>query len=180
MASPTTALLLLNSHRLYHSQLTSLILPWRLVCVLKVHPNSIQILPLHFTEPSSPPQEYVATNISSRIVQFSWYPPAITEQNGVITNYTLACSPKVDGVNSITKIYEDAGSYTLGGFRPATEYNCSVFASNAAGNSPKASIITIITQDESKQIHSHLVRITVYFHCWITCRYILPSPANWT
>lgn len=112
-----------------------------------------------FTEPNSPPQEYVATNISSRTIQFSWHSPAVTEWNGVITNYTLACDSKVDGVDSITMTYEDAGSHTLGGFRPATKYNCSVFASNTAGNSPKATIITITTKDESKQItHSLIVR----------------------
>ena len=78
---------------------------------------------------------------------------------------------------SVTKIYVHAGSHILGDFRPATEYNCTVFASNTAGHSPNATFITISTQDESKQTHSLLIRITVTvcFHYWIMCRHILPS-----
>ena len=104
-----------------------------------------------FSEPSGPPQEYAATNILSRTAQFSWHPPAVTEQNGMITSYTLACNPKQDGVASVTEIYVNAGSHILGGFRPATEYNCTVFASNSISHSPEATTVTISAQDESKQ-----------------------------
>ena len=47
--------------------------------------------------------------------------------------------------------YNDAGSHTLGGLRPATEYSCSVSASNSAGRGPSVSV-NVTTLDESKPI----------------------------
>ena len=51
--------------------------------------------------------------------------------------------------------YNEAGSYTLGRFQPATEYNCSVFGSNSAGHGPSVSII-VTTLDECKPYQSRV------------------------
>ena len=55
----------------------------------------------------------------------------------------------VAGVDTVTMTYAEAGNYSLGGFRPSTEYNCSVFASNIAGDGPPTSI-GVITMNESE------------------------------
>ena len=55
----------------------------------------------------------------------------------------------VEGVDTLIMTYTEAGRYTLGGFRPATAYNCSVFATNVIGNSA-LSIVNVTTVDESE------------------------------
>ena len=86
---------------------------------------------------------------TSRKVQFSWDP--LSTESEFITNYTLNCTTKVQGGNPVIMTYNEAGSYTLGGFQPATEYNCSVSASNSAGHGPSVSI-TVTTLDECKPV----------------------------
>ena len=72
----------------------------------------------------------------------SWSPPAPTLRNGVITGYFLSCVPEVGGGYSISMQYTAAGTFTLGGFTPATSYNCSISANNSQGNGPVSSMIS--------------------------------------
>ena len=78
---------------------------------------------------------------------FSWSPPAPTERNGVITGYSLSCVPEAGGGSSISMQYTAAGTFTLGGFIPATSYNCSVSASNSQGRGP-AIYMLVTTLDD--------------------------------
>ena len=77
-------------------------------------------------------------------VQFSWSPPPAPS---FVSNYTLTCVSQVEEVSTVTSIFIEAGSYTVKGFRPATEYTCSVFASNSLGDSLSAGR-TLTTMDE--------------------------------
>ena len=61
----------------------------------------------------------------------------------------MTCVPLLEGVDPLIMTYTEAGSYTIGGFRPATMYNCSVFATNCIGNSAP-SVINITTLDQSE------------------------------
>lgn len=102
-----------------------------------------------FTSPSANPEDFVAVP-ASMTVQLSWSPPY--QLNGsvtVVSNYTLICTSKIIQVDSVRETYVETGSYTLGGFRPSTEYSCSVFASNTVGRGPSAST-NVTTMDESK------------------------------
>lgn len=85
---------------------------------------------------------------TSRRVRFSWAPPPT--ESDFIANYTLTCTTKVPGVVPVTTTYDKVGSHTLGGFRLATEYSCSVFASNSVGHGPSSVSINVTTSDESK------------------------------
>ena len=69
----------------------------------------------------------------------------------------------MEGIDDVMKTFAEAGSYTLGGFRPATVYNCSVFGSNSAGDSP-FSTVSVKTQDERKLIdgQQYCHRILIY------------------
>ena len=98
--------------------------------------------------PTEAPKNFAAIPTSSKQVQFSWTSPSEYDTN-TIDNYTLKCAAEVLGDNPVVMTYVEAGSYTLGGLRPATQYNCSVFASNSIGNGPSASI-NVTTLDESK------------------------------
>lgn len=110
--------------------------------------NDNILITVVFTSPSTNPEEFIAVP-ASMTVQFSWSPPngAIT----VVSNYTLTCVSRIIQVDSVRAIYVEAGSYTLGGFRPSTEYSCSVFASNTVGRGPSANT-NVTTMDESKQL----------------------------
>ena len=74
---------------------------------------------------------------------FSWSTPAPTLRNGVITTYSLSCVPEAaaHGRDTITMQYTAAGTFTLGGFTPATSYNCSISARNGQGSGPTTYLI---------------------------------------
>jgi len=79
---------------------------------------------------------------------FTWAPPNAAQRNGVITGYSLSCTPLTAG-GDITMQYTQDGTFTLGGFTPFTTYNCSIFASNSQGDGPVASM-TITTEEDCK------------------------------
>ena len=85
---------------------------------------------------------------------FSWS-PAPTQHNGVITGYFLSCVP-ASGGNTISMRYTAAGTFTLGGFTPATSYNCSISASNSQGNGP-VTYMLVTTPDDSEHYGARLV-----------------------
>ena len=43
--------------------------------------------------------------------------------------------------------YTAAGTFTLGGFTPATSYNCSISASNSQGRGPAAYVVVTTLDD---------------------------------
>ena len=113
-------------------------------CVLENIPVS-----LHHAAPSGPPLGFTVTQRTARNMTFSWSPPAPTLRNGVITGYSLSCVSEAGGGrrNTISKQYTAAGTFRLGGFTPATSYNCSVSARNIWGNGP-VSYSVVATQDD--------------------------------
>ena len=64
-------------------------------------------------------------------------------------SYNLTCRPNVFGVTSVVMTYSEAGSHTLGGFRPATKYNCSIFAFSGNRSGPLTSD-TVTTPGDSR------------------------------
>ena len=78
---------------------------------------------------------------------FSWSPPAPTLCNGVITGYFLTCVPVASGGSTISMQYTAAGTFTLGGFTPATSYNCSISAINILGSGPVAYVVVTTLDD---------------------------------
>ena len=101
--------------------------------------------------PDRAPENFAAIATSTK-VQFSWSLPSniVAEPSNMLLGYTLTCKPiNVTGVTSMLMTYNEARSHTLGGFRPSTEYNCSLFAYNGVGSGPSASI-SVTTLDECK------------------------------
>ena len=81
----------------------------------------------------------------ARSISLSWAPPNLMDRNGDITSYTVTC--RSSGVATITMTYSAAGTYTLGGFKPATRYTCDIVAANSAGMGPAKSS-TVTTSEE--------------------------------
>ena len=73
--------------------------------------------------------------VGQRQVVFSWSPPPLTQRNGLITSYTLSCSPSP---SSLPHSPSQSGLLTVAGFSPDTSYSCSVVANNGLGSGPPA------------------------------------------
>ena len=82
-------------------------------------------------------------------VWFFWSPPSHLNFTTIIASYTLTCVSVSAGVDTVRTMHAEAGNHTVEGFRPATQYTCSVFASNSAGDGPTASI-RLTTMDQSE------------------------------
>lgn len=92
----------------------------------------------------SPPVNFSAQATGPYTVLFSWDPPKAEDGSGVITQYTIACTPLQA---NLPKSFTAAGSYTVDGFIPATEYNCSITATNSAGSSTPAMYSVTLPED---------------------------------
>ena len=68
-----------------------------------------------------------------RQVKFSWSSLPVIQRNGVITSYTLSCSPSP---SSLPQPPSQSGTLTVAGFSPYTSYTCSLVASNSYGSGP--------------------------------------------
>ena len=101
--------------------------------------------------PSAAPERF-EVDIGERQVVFSWSPPPVAQRNGVITRYTLSCSPSP---SSLPQSPSQSGPLTVTGFSPDTAYLCSVVATNNKGSGPPASV-TFTTQSDCETVHNHL------------------------
>ena len=92
---------------------------------------------------------------SSRSITVSWSPPNLMDRNGVITSYTVTC--RSSGVATVTMTYSAAGTYTLGGFKPATRYTCDIVAANSAGMGPRESSAVTTSEDGGLCVDVHFL-----------------------
>ena len=106
--------------------------------------------------PSGSPVEFTAV-AGEREVVFSWSPPPVTERNGVITSYTLSCSPSP----SFLPQFPSSGPLTVTGFSPHTSYSCSLVASNTQGSGPHE-LISFITLEDCEALNDQLFPPTHY------------------
>ncbi|CAI8023704.1 Down syndrome cell adhesion molecule-like protein 1 homolog [Geodia barretti] len=95
--------------------------------------------------PSGSPEMFGAV-AGEREVEFSWSPPPPTQQNGVITSYTLSCSPSPSSLPQ-SPSSQSSGSLSVTGFSPNTLYSCSLTANNSQGSGPPATAIFTTQQD---------------------------------
>ena len=124
-----------------------------------------------FTAPTGSPEGFEA-RAGEREIVFSWSLPPVVERNGVITNYTLTCSPSP---SSLPQSPTQSGTLTVTGFSPNTLYSCSVAADNSRGSGPPA--ITSFTTLEDCEHHSLVVQpdSILYSH---KCRFLLPATSR--
>ena len=74
-------------------------------------------------------------------MDFFWEPPPPDQQNGIITQYNIDCTPSERGQSvSFTfmanNVMSETLNATLGMFTPATQYSCNITASTSAGPGP--------------------------------------------
>ena len=97
-----------------------------------------------FIEPSGPPQN-ITFIVASHSATFFWSPPIVSQQNGVITRYSIACISKFGIVDRNTS----STSLNVTGLRPFTNYTCLVDAATVVGVGPPA-VVQIMTDMYSK------------------------------
>ena len=97
----------------------------------------------YLSVPSGAPEMFEAV-AGQRQVNFSWSPPPVTQHNGLVTSYTLSCSPSP---SSLPQSPSQSGPLTVAGFSPDTSYSCSVVASNSQGSGPSALTTFTTMQD---------------------------------
>ena len=95
------------------------------------------------TVPAGVPEMFVAA-AGERQVTFSWSPPPVALRTGVITSYTLSCSPSP---SSLPQSPSQPDPLTVASFSPDTSYSCSVVASNSQGSGPPANTSFTTQQD---------------------------------
>ena len=93
-----------------------------------------------------------------RQVNFSWSPPPVTQRNGVITSYTLSCSPSP---SSLPQSPSQSGTLTVAGFSPDTSYTCSLVASNSYGSGPAANTSFTTLEDCKIILRVAMLRINI-------------------
>ena len=101
------------------------------------------IIVLLFSVPEGAPEMFLAV-AGQRQANFSWSPPPVALRNGVITSYTLSCSPSP---SFLPQSPSQSGPLTVAGFSPDTSYFCSVLASNSVGSGPPVNITFTTLQD---------------------------------
>ena len=101
--------------------------------------------------PTGEPQNFGITpgndGPTSRELTFSWDLPLPTQRNGIITSYTIFCSPDTETLPLVETTLPGEGGLTVGGFTPFTEYTCAIVANNSQGSGPPATIMAMTSQD---------------------------------
>ena len=111
-----------------------------------------------FIAPSGPPLDFSVT-VDVTAMMFSWSPPDLVLQNGVITSYTLSCTYTAFSMQQTTSVSTSQFQYTIDLFTPGLSFGCSVYATNAIDDGPPTASVFVTT--ESKQMKSDTA-INVY------------------
>ena len=104
---------------------------------------------LHFPAPVSPPRDFDQANLSPLIL--SWRPPAIEDQNGNITGYTIRILDESTG--EVYLIQVESTTYTNRTLKNFTNYRFQVAAMTSAGIGPYSTHIDITTP-EAGRLHN--------------------------
>ena len=79
------------------------------------------------------------TQESPGTVFFSWDSPPVSERNGVIVSYIIACS--LFGFGGLQRdLISISTSVSFDMLRPSSMYNCTFLAVTSAGNGPTAEL----------------------------------------
>ena len=143
------------------------------------HPStSTYLLSLSFLAPSGPPLMFRASP-QSRTVTFSWRPVDEQQQNGLITNYTITCTPPIT-INIPVNTNMDLFTVTHQGFTPVTQYSCSIIAMTVVGSGPSATLAFTTMDDDGKVkflytnkkfYHLNVVQCYTLASCFLTLRW---------
>ena len=100
--------------------------------------------------PSGPPLNFCIDATTPRTLHFSWEPPLLEQQNGVIVGYTVNIVS--DDYSMMFQLYSDDHATNLSAtiFKPYTVYRCAVAAFTTPGIGPYSNEAVILTPEDGK------------------------------
>ena len=99
---------------------------------------------IFFSAPSAPPEGLVAASVSSTSFVISWSPPPISQQNGIIREYTVNITELQTGTSII--LNSTSTSVSVLSLHPYYTYECAVSA-YTVGSGPYSEVFTITTSE---------------------------------
>ena len=100
-----------------------------------------------FSAPSAPPEELAAASVGSTSFVLSWSPPPISQQNGVIREYTVNITEIQTGIFII--LNSTSTSVSVLSLHPYYTYECTVSA-YTVGIGPYSEVFTVITSEDGR------------------------------
>ena len=99
--------------------------------------------------PSGPPLNFSIEATTSRTLYFTWEPPLLEQQNGVIIGYTV--NVVLDDSSMMFKLYPDDHATNLSAtvFKPYTVYRCVVAAFTTPGTGPYSNEEAVLMPEDS-------------------------------
>ena len=100
--------------------------------------------------PSGSPLNFSIEATAPRTLYFSWEPPVLEQQNGVIIGYVVNIISEDNGM--MFQIYSDSNTTNISAtlFTPYTVYRCTVAATTVPGTGPYSNEVLILTPEDGK------------------------------
>ena len=104
-----------------------------------------KLLNISFSAPSAPPEDLIAANVSSTSFVLSWTPPPISQQSGIIREYTVNVT-EVETA-SLTVLTSTTTSLLVSSLHPYYTYECAVSAYTIE-HGPYSEVLTVTTSED--------------------------------
>ena len=117
---------------------------------------SICLLPTLTAAPSGPPLNFAIEATTPRTLYFSWEPPPLEQQNGVIIGYVVQIISDDSGL--VFQIFSNGNSTNVSAahLMPYTVYRCTVAANTVPGTGPYSDEVLILTPEDGKHNSKHV------------------------
>ena len=108
------------------------------------------LLPTLVAAPSGPPLNISVEATTPRTLYFSWEPPLLEQQNGVISGYVVNIISEENGM--VFQIYSNNNATNISAtlFTPYTVYRCTMASSTMPGTGPYSNEVLILTPEDGK------------------------------
>ena len=113
--------------------------------------------------PSDYPQDFVGIASTSRSANFTWDPPPVDHQNGIISEYFINITDAVSG--DTLHLSTSETSLSIDFLQPFTIYFCVISSATSVGVGPHSTVFTLETPEDGKLrnlLHSVII-ITFMF-----------------
>ena len=109
------------------------------------------------TAPSSPPQNFMVTDVDPASLRVTWQPPPLIDQNGPIMSYFITYHRTDDSLESGSGSAMGNESI-VSGLNPFVSYSVQVAARNVRGFGTFSNIIDQVSGQDSKYMLANMYR----------------------
>ena len=108
-------------------------------------------------------------SLNSTAINASWNPPAVAQQNGLITNYVVHFSSLQSGLNYTYDVHSQ--QLVIGSLRPYSVYSVAVASENSIGVGPYTEIAVVQTLEDG--IYNLICYNSFFLHISYHCNQLL-------